>query len=172
MTIQDWGAIGEVVAAIATIATLVYLATQVRQNTRALRSSTFQAISEQMAQNVGIIASNPETGVVVGKGLSGEELGVEQRLQFRAMLVMSFRRMESVFVQHQLGSLDDELMRGFEQSLYSLLQSPGGTEWWASAKTTYNRSFVARVDEWLAAQGPATQHPNLGIRYDAGSESG
>ena len=33
MTIQDLGSIGELVAAIATIATLVYLAIQIRQNT-------------------------------------------------------------------------------------------------------------------------------------------
>jgi hypothetical protein len=39
MNIQDWGAIGEVVSAVAVIITLVYLALQLRQNTKALRSS-------------------------------------------------------------------------------------------------------------------------------------
>jgi hypothetical protein len=36
VTIQDLGSIGEFVAAIATLATLVYLAVQIRQNTRTL----------------------------------------------------------------------------------------------------------------------------------------
>lgn len=31
MTIQDWGAMGEVVGAIAVVVTLAYLATQIRQ---------------------------------------------------------------------------------------------------------------------------------------------
>ena len=38
MTIQDWGSIGEILGAIATIATLIYLATQIRQNTKQLEA--------------------------------------------------------------------------------------------------------------------------------------
>ena len=36
MTIQDLGSIGELIAAVATLATLVYLAVQIRQNSRML----------------------------------------------------------------------------------------------------------------------------------------
>ncbi len=43
MTIQDLGSIGELVAAIATLATLGYLAVQIRQNTRSMRAAAFQA---------------------------------------------------------------------------------------------------------------------------------
>jgi hypothetical protein len=39
MTIQDLGSIGELVAAIATVATLVYLALQIRQNTESVKLS-------------------------------------------------------------------------------------------------------------------------------------
>ena len=49
MTIQDLGSIGELIAAIATVATLVYLAVQLKQNTRALRSQTFQQSSMDMS---------------------------------------------------------------------------------------------------------------------------
>ena len=45
MTIQDWGSIGEILGAGAVIITLLYLTTQVRQNTKALHSSMFQACS-------------------------------------------------------------------------------------------------------------------------------
>ena len=40
MTIQDLGSIGELVAALATVATLAYLAIQIRQNTLQLEQST------------------------------------------------------------------------------------------------------------------------------------
>ena len=45
MTIQDLGSLGELIAAVATVATLVYLAIQLKQNTLALRSQTFQPVS-------------------------------------------------------------------------------------------------------------------------------
>jgi len=40
MNIQDLGSLGELVAAFATIATLLYLAVQIRQNNRNLHEST------------------------------------------------------------------------------------------------------------------------------------
>ncbi len=39
MTIEEWGAIGEIVGALAVVASLVYLAVQIRQNTRQLSLS-------------------------------------------------------------------------------------------------------------------------------------
>ena len=42
MTVQDLGSLGELIAAVATVTTLVYLAIQLKQNTRELRSQTFQ----------------------------------------------------------------------------------------------------------------------------------
>ena len=42
MTFQDLGSIGELIAAVATLITLAYLALQLKQNTTALKSQTFQ----------------------------------------------------------------------------------------------------------------------------------
>ena len=39
MTIQDWGALGEIIGALAVVASLVYLAVQIRQNSRQLAHS-------------------------------------------------------------------------------------------------------------------------------------
>ena len=44
MSIQDLGSIGELIAALATLAALIYLAVQVRQNTRAIKSATFHEL--------------------------------------------------------------------------------------------------------------------------------
>ena len=49
MTIQDLGSIGELIAAIATIATLVYLAIQIRQNTAQQKLDAY--VSVQHGQN-------------------------------------------------------------------------------------------------------------------------
>ena len=48
MSIQELGSIGEFIAAIATVVTLLYLAIQIRQNTRAVRGSTIHAMTDSM----------------------------------------------------------------------------------------------------------------------------
>jgi hypothetical protein len=44
VTIQDYGAIGEIVGAVATVAALLYLTFQARQNSQLLRGSMAQAV--------------------------------------------------------------------------------------------------------------------------------
>ena len=58
MTIQDLGSLGELIAAVATIATLVYLAMQIRQNTKQVRASTFQGVSRGWQEFLYTISSD------------------------------------------------------------------------------------------------------------------
>ena len=44
MTIQDWGALGEIIGGFGVIITLLYLATQIRQNTKHVASASLQAM--------------------------------------------------------------------------------------------------------------------------------
>ena len=48
MTIQDWGAIGEVVGAAAVVASLIYLAVQIRQNTLQLRANSYDLTADHV----------------------------------------------------------------------------------------------------------------------------
>ncbi len=60
MSIQDWGAIGELVGAAAVIITLIYLAAQIRQNTRSLRNATSLSITQALGHINGRWAENPD----------------------------------------------------------------------------------------------------------------
>ena len=46
MTIEDLGNLGDLVAAIATVATLIYLAQQIRRNSKSVEGASAQAILE------------------------------------------------------------------------------------------------------------------------------
>jgi hypothetical protein len=165
MTIQDLGSLGELIAAIATIATLAYLSVQVRQNTRALRSATFESISDQMAQNVLPLLTSGDLAEIAVRGFNDPEaLGPADRLRFNSLLIASIRRMESVYIQERIGALEPELARGFELSLLSLLQHPSSKAWWESARITFNDGFVEHVDAWLRDNEPSESHPSTGVR--------
>jgi hypothetical protein len=65
------GAIGEIVGAIAVFVTLLYLGIQLRLNTRALKSSTFQEISASTAETMQVIASTPGMSELIVKSQAG-----------------------------------------------------------------------------------------------------
>ena len=164
MTIQDLGSIGELIAAVATIATLIYLATQVRQNTRALKSATFQNITSEMANNVEPLSTSPDLAAIMVKGLDEpSSLSAVERLRLSSVLIGSFRRLESVFVQSQLGSIDDDLKNGFEISMFAILHTAYGREWWKSAKLAFYPKFVTHVDDRLNSKEIPKRLPSMDL---------
>lgn len=60
MTLQDLGALGEVVGAVAVVLTLLYVAAQIRQNTRSLRSATSIAVNQALAEINGRWVANAD----------------------------------------------------------------------------------------------------------------
>ena len=62
MTIQDLGSVGELVAAIATVVTLVYLAIQIRSNTIATRSAAAQSVHEAFTTWYRLLAADVSLG--------------------------------------------------------------------------------------------------------------
>ncbi len=68
MTIQDWGAIGEIVGGVAVVVTLIYLALQIRQNTRAVRLSTSHAVTEDVRNMFALMAEQTELTEAIHKG--------------------------------------------------------------------------------------------------------
>ncbi len=70
MTIQEIGSLGEFVAAIATIATLVYLAIQIRQNTAVARSAATQEVLGSFRELIRELALSPELGRIHTRGMN------------------------------------------------------------------------------------------------------
>ena len=162
ITIQDLGSVGEFVAAIATLATLAYLAIQVKQNTKSLRASTFQQVSEAMAMNASYVTDNGELAAIALKAATGGDLIPVEGVRYRGLLLMSIRRLESVYLHHQLGSIDSDQVKGFELSMLSLLKQPFALEWWKDARITFHHGFVEYVDKRLVGDDILDVHPSLG----------
>ena len=140
------GALGEVIGAIAVVVTLIYLAAQIKQNTHALKSSTFQDISSTLAKNGEVIATTPglpELFLKAEKGLSA--LSPEEQVKFSAFCLMTHRRIESIYVQESLGALDPILSSGFKRSILSAYGNQGYREWWERSAYSFSDEFA----DWI-----------------------
>jgi hypothetical protein len=164
MNWDAFGAISELVGSIALIVTLVYLAIQLRQNTRATRSVTFQAINDGMSRVTEVFATDPELSRILLRGGPGlEYLSPEERVRFSFALMMVMRRLHAVLAQEQFGMVGADFSEAYERSVLSLLlNSRGEREWWSSAKQAFPKAFVKRIDGILASE-PLTAPRHLGL---------
>jgi len=158
------GAIGQIVGTALVGVTLIYLALQLRQNTSSLKSSTFLAISTLMGSTMEVLATNPDLAPLVIRAQAGlDELSAEERARFGFMMMMAYRRVETVVVQRHLGFIDPDLTAGFERSALSVLASRGARQWWDGSKGAFSNLFSTWVDEKLATNAPRPMHAGLGL---------
>ena len=151
MNIQDLGAIGELLAAIATIATLIYLATQIKQNTNALKSSTRSSWLEAIQTTNQINSSTPENtnvwhrAVFMKEDLSGQDFTLHG-IQVSAAL----NALESLFLEYLEGNVDEQFWESKSKTISFVLDSPSGRAIW----DIWNESVLAdpRFVEYINAE--------------------
>ena len=148
------GNIGDFVGGIAVIVTLIYLAVQVRQNTRSTRLASMQS-AMLAAQNIGMLpAQDRDLARVVRVGLATpDELDDDELQQFRYFLMSMLRVHEDMFVQHRAGVVDDETWMARSSSLRTIFSMPGGRKVW-DASTAYREDFRTWMESELDREDP------------------
>jgi hypothetical protein len=159
MSLEDLGNIGEFVAAVGVIISLIYLAVQIRQNTRSLRAGAFQQYRQQSAELSRLLAE-PDMASVYRTGLdSPDQLTEEERTRFEAMMVFAFNSNENFFLLRKMGLLDDTLWAGGRTAyLRWLLRHDGAEKWWMRNREMMSPAFREYV-EALGGEGSANQLP-------------
>jgi hypothetical protein len=160
MNWEALAAIGEIVGAVGVIATLGYLAIQIRQNTKSLRASTFQGAVRDVVETLDQVAGDAELTRIWFTGIRGfESLPLEERQRFSVYTTSLFRRLENVVYQTDQGMLDPACWEGLRANLKHTLSQPGGIAWWKRARHLFNQQLREYVEGELLA---GRQEPETG----------
>jgi hypothetical protein len=148
MSLEDLGNIGEFVAAIGVIASLIYLAVQIRQNTSSVRASTFHETASRAAELTRAIAEQKELPRILRTGLGGlEQLeDDDDRLRFMMLLTTVFRQYEDLLFQYRAGTLSSESWDAWRYSLRGYFSNPGFPPFWDLRRLAFTESFRQFVE--------------------------
>ena len=135
----------------AVIAGIVFLAVELRQNTKQLELQSYQSwVAANTDLNIAI--SNPQLSAIVSQGHpSSANLSSETYIAY-AMFHMSMLQMaQSTHYLYLEGSLNKELWESEMDRAAGILSIPGVRQWWdAGGKTQLTPSFV----EFLESREP------------------
>jgi hypothetical protein len=162
MTIMELGAIGELVGAIAVVATLAYLAVQIRQNTRAMAEAerlalaqTYQMRADALQDMLVRAADSEHIGPILTKLTSAgypedvsslDQLSTDERGRFRQWQIGQQTHWDNMFHQYQQGFLDEEYYRdSFRERVRRLAPI-----WKALGVSGSRRSFTEELERILA----------------------
>jgi hypothetical protein len=153
MNWEALGAVGELIGAAGVILTLVYLAHQIRQNTRAIRAQTHQAIT---SANLGMAMSMAESeglAEVLVRGLADfDSLDPPDRLRTVGWFNSFLKFGENTHYQFLQGGLEKAVWEGWMVILENWVTQPGPREYWKERRSAFQPAFRGLVDGMLSEQ--------------------
>jgi len=157
MTLQDFGAIGEVVGALGVVVTLLYLTKQIRLNTIAMDEArklalaqTYQMRSDALQAMMVAAADSEHIGPIIIKltelgypedVAALDQLTSEERRRFRLWQIAQQTHWDNMFFQYQHGYLDEE---SYEDSFKERVRRLAPT-WKALGLMVVRRSFLEEI---------------------------
>lgn len=148
MNWEALGAMGEIVGAAGVIVSLLYLASQVRNNSRQLRHASAQAVLDKLNGLIGQLAFTSGAGDLWTRGLSGLDAlrDDEEIVRFSSMLLQAFWAYEEVLHYRRAGLVEDWAWTHAKAPVEHFMRTPGFQEWWRLRKDWFGEEFRAHVD--------------------------
>ena len=150
MTWETAGVIAEIVAAIAVLVSLWYLAIQVKQNTELERAALEVQFGVTWAEMHDNMIQNPSLARAYDLAAGNwSEMSDEDVRAYIWFVAKSFHILEGMFRQRQRGLLKDVVWAPYEQYIFGVLQIEAVLGWWQSDGSLTSREFQNHVDNLL-----------------------
>jgi hypothetical protein len=156
LSIQDWGAIGELVGGVAVIVTLGYLAFQIRDSNRVARLDAQARVLEMTNHALGI-RTNPSASKIWLTGLADpDRLSPEETHAFYSMMYIQMNSLQITHLNIEQNPHIRE-MSG-DAAISQLAKYAGFVRWWHDAAQNYGPSMTGMVEKALRQGQSAADH--------------
>ena len=154
MSIMELGALGEFVGSIGVVATLAYLAVQIRQNTRATHSASHHAITDSLNQGNIAVAQNAELAQIWVTGcVDRTSLTETERERLDSLLRAHFHVFDSLFYSANTGTGERSLLLAEEKGFSHLMNLQGVHDWWKDNPYAFSPEFRSYMESFRATAG-------------------
>ena len=144
---QRGARLSEVVAAASIVASLLFVAYEIRQNTKAATASSIQASAALTAEVFLALAQDRELGGLVLKAMTGalsSDFDSAENFHLQVLIGAGLKQTESRFRQAQLGVVSGDEWFGANNPIYN---SPYLREVWPSIRAAQAPDFAEWFEE-------------------------
>lgn len=152
---QLLGNFGEFVGSIGVVVTLIYLAVQIRANTRTTKANASFQATHSWAEVTQRLSELPDEQLdpllkALSEGTQGEDIAPEDYERVRLMFRNFFQRLEGQYYLYKYGLLEPGVWDARSAIGRGMVQaSPMLREWWRNDTnpTNYSREFVDVINQ-------------------------
>ena len=144
-------AIGQLAAVFVGIPSLIYLAVQIREQTKERRQSAVNTLTVQWGDLTKALHDSAEFCAIYLRAVqSFDDLDAVSKLRFSAFQNRFFKNFEGMYFSYCDGILTRPLWGEIERTMTDFLAYPGVRQWWETRKHWHTEEFGRVVDEIIA----------------------
>lgn len=142
MNLAEISQIAQSLGSAAVVASLIFVGSQIRQNTRATRAASHHAVSEALNRVNLLWARNREMTRIWLAGMRDRgALTPEERWRFDSTVRAYLHVCETMYMQADLGAGDLGIVAAEENGIKTIFSSDGVKEWWAENPFGFSPEF-------------------------------
>jgi hypothetical protein len=151
VTLDDLGNLGDFVGGALVVASLFYLALQIRQNTVSLRAAAFQESVRAANELSALLAAHPDLHRILRSTfVDFDALDAEERGRASQLLYIALRNFSLNLHLAERSLVPAEVCESYEFAMLPFLRSPAGRAWWRQNERLFDASFRRHVEERIA----------------------
>lgn len=148
--LEALGNLGDFLGGIGVFVTLIYLATQIRQNTLSVRASAYQGAQRDIADKLDSLSHDPELLRLYFEGNRNfDRLSEDDRRRYATFMAGLMRRYETLLYQTRVGNMSRADWEGSLAELRTTFKYAGTRSWWSKARQIFSADLRRLVDEEL-----------------------
>tara|TARA_Y100001936_G_C15582988_1_gene413026 strand:+ start:25 stop:537 length:513 start_codon:yes stop_codon:yes gene_type:complete len=151
---MELGAIGELIAALATVITLIYLSKQIHTNNKLAISDLENKLNSRVYDRRFTVARDKEFARFLAKDWSSQTLSDGEKTQITQYVTMLVIDAREVYLQDKLGFVSDGLLKARINVLkLGIMQNPTSKSVWATYKNLVEPEFVKYFEKEIYPEG-------------------
>ena len=157
-------ALGQLVAAVGVIPSLIYLAVQIREQNKERRRAAVNILTAQWGDLVKSTQDSGELAAILLAGIrSFQSLDPVAKLRFSAYYTRYFRNCEAMHMYYRDGALEKSLWQEVERTMTDYVAYPGIREWWGTRKHWLTDEFRTVVEAIIATNPKPVLYGEYGL---------
>ena len=140
--------VGELVAALAVVLSLLFVGYEIQQSNQAQLQANTRAVIGEWIQKLRSMNEAPElaciyvNGIVDYLGMSGA-----RRVRFSAYILSIMYAWEEIHYLASQGAVEERIWRGVDSGISEISHLPGFQQWYATRRHWFSDEFQTYIDE-------------------------
>ncbi len=145
--LQALANLGEVIGAAAVVASLLYLAVQVRQGTKAQQTENYARALDRISAMQSRLSQDSEVSSIFSRGVQDtSKLTAFERIRFTWALYEMFDAFEFMFYTYRNDEIPEEVWARWSRTVAYWLSFDGIQAWWDARPVGFSESFSEFVE--------------------------